>query len=104
MTRDCDACFTPYDVPDDLEDTTGVCNTCAQEMLECIDSMEVGGVRVDVSSTERAWVIRFEDIGPALIDHRHGPWKLGEAFRRAKKYDEDEDMKHLAMVSGGDGT
>lgn len=98
---DCNVCNATMVEPTDIEEASPVCNSCAQEMLGCATNFEIEAfLNVEAYDPETAYVLREFDTGPSIEHERHGPWSMGEAYRRAKLFAEDGDLNHLAALTG----
>lgn len=87
MSLDCTVCHATMASPEPGYDPTPFCASCAFEMLSYAQDLAVDAfLNVDIHDADRAYVVVGEDTGPAIVDTRYGPWPLGEAYRRAKRY------------------
>lgn len=90
---DCEVCNGTMVAPTDIEEASPICNGCAQDMLMYASEFQIAAfLDLEVTSTGReAYIVVGEDTGPGIEYRNFGPFPLGDAFRRAKKYDETGD-------------
>lgn len=93
-TCTCEVCEEPLAAE---PDRPPVCVDCAWEMLQVASELEVEGfLNVVQYSAGTCWVTIDKDIGPGIIEAgRYGPYSLGEAYRMARAYSEDGNLKHF---------
>lgn len=102
MAADCEVCNETMAAPEVDEEPSAICNGCAQDMLMYASEFQIAAfLDIEVRSTGQADILVGEDTGPGIEYQSFGPFSLGDAFRRAKKYDETGDAAWLR--SGADG-